>query len=121
VQRGLNDRVVRRTKSAPFCVMFGRRGTRVAGEEDEEVGEEDADMLIQRNKEIFELVLPSLYRLVEDEGEKVCEYGDRRRKVVEKPYQEGTVVMVVSQAKRRGEDPSYKGLFTVVEFEEGKK
>jgi hypothetical protein len=51
----------------------------------------------------------------------VCEYGDRRRKVVEKPYQEGMVVMVVSQAKRRGEDPLYEGLFTVVEFEEGKK
>jgi transposase InsO family protein len=31
VQRGLNDRVVRRTKSSPFCVMFGRRGKEKSG------------------------------------------------------------------------------------------
>jgi RNase H-like domain found in reverse transcriptase/Chromo (CHRromatin Organisation MOdifier) domain len=123
VQRGINDREVRRTKSAPFCVMFGRRGRRCAGEE-EVSGRDDMDMLVQRNKEIFEVVLPSLFELASEEGEKCCKAGDRergKRNILEKPWKVGTVVVIVNQYRGAKEEEVYEGTFEIVGFDEKKK
>jgi hypothetical protein len=119
IQKALNDREVRRTMSSPFCVMYGRRARRCKGEGEEWV--DNVDLLIQRNKEIFGVVLPSLFEVVGERSKKMCEYGDRRRLIVEKPLEVGTEVMIVNQKKTSKKEPLRVGPFTVLDFEEGKK
>ncbi|MGH2639393.1 MAG: integrase catalytic domain-containing protein, partial [Rhabdochlamydiaceae bacterium] len=121
VQLSINAAFSKRTKSAPFSLMFGRQFNGFGDFSDTDTCEdivEAAEKQLSRSKVLWNVILPGVSEVNRMTKEKLRTSLDTNRKQ-QGMLLPGTKVMALDQTRGSKWDPVYEGPFTVVRQGEG--
>ena len=107
----LNIRVVARTKSSPFALMFGRAPNDLIDYSDVQTSLISIDALLQRQRELMNVVYPAIGKQVEQYQHNVAKVHDKSKKIVH--FEVGDIVYRRLDV-RQPLGPRYEGPFEVV-------
>ena len=115
MQMEMNDKILERTKSSPFSLMFARRRGVFPGER-----VVDKEAICKRNKDMVEVVYPEIAKIARKESEKACKVANQRRILTDNAFRPGDLVMH-EQARRSKNEMLYDGPFRVESYDQQKR
>lgn len=115
-QLAINVRIASRHGHSPFSLLFGHSADIPNEYYDMNVEKKhlSPDDIIEKNKQMMEVVFPALHKKLESKLQRQAEKINEKRQTVEETLKEGTPVMIMDTQRSKSE-PRYVGPYTVVE------